>query len=338
MLLVCSIIGVASCVNNDGNNNSNSVNTNGNNEVTASSVNGEDAVQQTDTTKQEAKNVKPEGPKLSFATTEAALEYMKSSKDADKYAEGIIPHMATEDLSYATKLLNNTYQRFLIVDKELMRVGLFDKYGREILSYGIACARNFGTKHRKADSRTPEGFFSVEGVYNSTDWLFTDDNGYTSPARGQFGPRFIRIKIPVTSQIGIHGTAAPGSIGRRCSHGCIRVKNENILELVKYVEPGMPVIITPSKRDQQVNAKEGVHIAKVTMDPYGKYTAPAVSAPVKQNQTPANTSSKSKNQTEETATSVKEPQQGEAAEQVKEEVPAPEPSSSTTEQTNSNPE
>ena len=39
---------------------------------------------------------------------------------------------------------------------------------------------NFGTKHEKGDSRTPEGLFSVEGIYDSTDWLFTDDDGVTS--------------------------------------------------------------------------------------------------------------------------------------------------------------
>ena len=68
----------------------------------------------------------------------------------------------------------------------------------------MACAKNYGTKHKKADSRTPEGFFEVEGIYNSTDWLYTDDDGVTSKKKGQFGPRFIRLKIPVTSQIGIH--------------------------------------------------------------------------------------------------------------------------------------
>ncbi|MCM1319128.1 MAG: L,D-transpeptidase [Muribaculaceae bacterium] len=213
----------------------------------------------------------PEEPKLSFASTQQALDYMNASPDAAKYAEGIIPRMAEDELSYATNLLNNKYDKFLIIDKEKMRVGLFDKYGREILSYGIACSRRYGTKHKKADNRTPEGFFSVEGIYDSTDWLFTNDNGYTSPAKGQFGPRFIRIKNPVSYQIGLHGTASPGSIGRRTSHGCIRVTNDNILELVKYVTPGMPVIISPSARDQQVNNNEGYHIAKITMDPYGKY-------------------------------------------------------------------
>lgn len=280
LMLIYISISFVSC-NKGGSANSDSSGVDNDSTILVSETNAQPDSEKNDTTDNKKSNDAALRPQLKFATAEDALEYMRSSKDADKYAAGIIPHMATEELSYATKLLNNTYQRFLIVDKELMRVGLFDKYGREILSYGMACARNFGTKHRKADSRTPEGFFSVEGIYNSTDWLFTDDNGYTSPARGQFGPRFIRIKNPVTTQIGIHGTAAPGSIGRRCSHGCIRVKNENILELVKYVEPGMPVIITPSSRDQQINTKEGVHIAKVTMDPFGKYSVPSISAPVK---------------------------------------------------------
>lgn len=221
----------------------------------------------------------PATPKYLFNNTQEVLDFMTSSPNASKYAEGILPKMAEDNVTYATNLINSEYDKFLIIDKQIMRVGLFDKYGREILSYGIACAKNYGTKHKKADSRTPEGFFSVEGIYDSTDWLFTDDNGHTSKVKGQFGPRFIRIKNPVSTQIGLHGTGSPGSIGRRCSHGCIRVKNENILELVKYVTPGMPVIISPSKRDHQVNEKEGYNIAMVTMDPYGKYKTSVTATP-----------------------------------------------------------
>ena len=163
------------------------------------------------------------------------------------------------------KLLNNQHDGFLIVDKESMQVALYDRYGREQLKYGIACVRNYGTKHKKGDSRTPEGFFSVEGIYDSTDWLFRDDNGKVSKVKGQFGPRFIRLLIPGTTQIGIHGTRAPGSIGLRCSHGCIRVTNDHILELVKHVKPGMPVIVSPSRRDEKVNVNEGNRIPWVSV-------------------------------------------------------------------------
>ena len=88
-------------------------------------------------------------------------------------------------MEYAEKLVNNTHDGFIIVDKSRMKVVLFDKYGREKLSYGMACAKNYGTKHKKADSRTPEGYFTASGIYDSTEWLFTDDNGKTSPKNGQ---------------------------------------------------------------------------------------------------------------------------------------------------------
>lgn len=202
-------------------------------------------------------------PYVHFDNKEQAIRFMEASPKAAEYKRGIIWKIVNENLEYAEKLLNNSHDRFLIVDKGSMRVIVYNKYGVEEVNYGIACARNFGTKHKKADSRTPEGFFSVEGIYDSTDWLFTNDNGYTSPARGQFGPRFIRLKIPTTTQIGLHGTAAPGSIGRRTSHGCIRLTNENIMKLVKMVDKGMPVIVSPGPRDRSVNEKEGVKIYSV---------------------------------------------------------------------------
>lgn len=201
-----------------------------------------------------------------FATSQEALDYMQNSPYREKYEAGILPRMARENLPYTNKLLNSTYSRFLVVDKGKMKVQVYDCYGRKEVEYGIACAKNFGTKHEKGDSRTPEGFFSVEGIYDSTDWLFTDDNGVTSPKKGQFGPRFIRLRIPTTSQIGIHGTCAPWSIGSRASHGCIRVTNENIFKLVEIVEVGMPVIVNPGSRDMRVNLEEGYDVPYITTD------------------------------------------------------------------------
>ena len=182
--------------------------------------------------------------------------------------------MASEELDYAEKLLNNEYDRFIVVDKASMKVILYSRYGEVLKKYGMACAKNYGTKHRKADSRTPEGFFTAEGIYDSTDWLFTDDNGVTSPKKGQFGPRFVRLKCPNTSQIGIHGTVAPWSIGHRASHGCIRLTNENILELVEYVQIGMPIIVSPGPKDMAVNESEGFSIASITTLPGGKRAVP----------------------------------------------------------------
>ena len=42
---------------------------------------------------------------------------------------------------------------------------------------------------------------------------------------------------------GIHGTDTPSSIGHSVSHGCVRLRNEDIATLYAMVEPGTPVYI-----------------------------------------------------------------------------------------------
>lgn len=44
----------------------------------------------------------------------------------------------------------------------------------------------------------------------------------------------------------IHGTAHEDHIGKKSSHGCIRMKNQDILELFKHSQINMPVIIMDS--------------------------------------------------------------------------------------------
>lgn len=202
-----------------------------------------------------------------FATPAQALAFMSDEQWKPFFEGSILPQMARDYFPYAQKLLKNRYERFIVVDKYTMRVKLFDRYGRLLRSHKMACGRNYGTKHEKADERTPEGFFSVEGIYDSTDWLFVDDNGVKSEIKGQFGPRFVRLRIPGTTQIGIHGTCSPRSLGWRCSHGCIRITNEQIMEFVEFVEPGMPVIVNPGRIDTRTNLEEGYDIPWISTQP-----------------------------------------------------------------------
>lgn len=41
----------------------------------------------------------------------------------------------------------------------------------------------------------------------------------------------------------IHGTSEEGYIGEPASHGCIRMKNEDVIELYNHVDAGTPVLI-----------------------------------------------------------------------------------------------
>ena len=198
-------------------------------------------------------------------SADEVLAFMNASPDSALYAEGVIGLIAKDSPSYAKKLLKNTHERFIVADKGSLRVYLYDRWGRELKRYRMCAGKGRGTKKEKGDSRTPEGFFTVEGIYDSTDWLFTDDDGVTSKVKGQFGPRFVRLRTPVSLQIGIHGTCAPWSLGARTSHGCMRLSNESILELVEYVEPGMPVIVNPSNADQAVNEEEGNDVTRLKL-------------------------------------------------------------------------
>ena len=207
----------------------------------------------------------PEKPVLT--TTEEILEYINNSPDKERYNAGIIPQMAKDVPEYAGKLLNNEEDGFLIVDKNTMKCYRYDRFGVEQERVGIACAKPYGSKHKYRDNRTPEGYFTIEGIYNSTEWLYTDDDGNTSEVKGQFGPRFMRLKTPVSSQIGIHGTVAPWSIGGRRSHGCIRMLNENILRFAEICKAGWPVIVSPGPRDMKVNEEEGYDIPSVAVIP-----------------------------------------------------------------------
>lgn len=59
---------------------------------------------------------------------------------------------------------------------------------------------------------------------------------------GGFGTRWMGLNVPWGSY-GIHGTNRPRSIGYDASAGCIRMRNQDVEDLYKYVKVGTPVAI-----------------------------------------------------------------------------------------------
>lgn len=57
-----------------------------------------------------------------------------------------------------------------------------------------------------------------------------------------FGTRWIGLNVP-WGMYGIHGTNRPQSIGRFASHGCIRMRNQDVEQLYDMVGIGTKVII-----------------------------------------------------------------------------------------------
>jgi len=60
-----------------------------------------------------------------------------------------------------------------------------------------------------------------------------------------FSPTLVDTEAFADGVIGIHGTNRPELIGSDVSHGCVRLRNEDVLDLERRQVPlGMPVTIT----------------------------------------------------------------------------------------------
>ena len=87
------------------------------------------------------------------------------------------------------------------------------------------------------DNPTPPGEY-----YITIKMKPTNSNGvYGVLAMGVSGFSNKLTDWPQGGQLGIHGTNDPSTVGKDVSHGCIRLKNEDILDLSQYVAYGTPV-------------------------------------------------------------------------------------------------
>lgn len=108
---------------------------------------------------------------------------------------------------YEILVLVESRELFLFCDEELFRM------------YTVAIG--------KTSTPTPKGDFTVVSKIKS-------------PYHEAYGSRWIGLSAP---NIGIHGTNNPASIGTHASSGCIRMRNEDIEELFKFVQVGTKVFI-----------------------------------------------------------------------------------------------
>lgn len=141
---------------------------------------------------------------------------------------------------------------YIIVDKGTMTLTVYDAGGSQMFTAPVACGRGYGDKKRKGDNRTPEGFFIISEIRNSSSWSH-DFNDGLGKRKGAYGGWFLRLLAPPHTGIGIHGTHIPQSLGYRDTEGCIRVENSVVDLLRTLVETGTPVVILPSSKDDKVN-------------------------------------------------------------------------------------
>jgi lipoprotein-anchoring transpeptidase ErfK/SrfK len=110
------------------------------------------------------------------------------------------------------------------------------------IRYGIGVGR---------EGFTWSGVKSVERKTEWPDWYPPAEMLQRQPylprmmAGGAGNPLGARAMYIAGTQYRIHGTNNPGSIGKRMSSGCIRMTNENAIDLYNRVKIGAKVVVLP---------------------------------------------------------------------------------------------
>lgn len=137
---------------------------------------------------------------------------------------------------------NAVAQNCIIISKKEFKLIVLNSESDTLCCYKCGIGLNPGDKKYVGDKRTPEGKFLISSIEDSKNWTHDFLDG-TGPRPYAYGPYFIRLKTQGWSGIGIHGTCFPETIGTRSSEGCVRLKNDDLSDLIRYVNIGTEVII-----------------------------------------------------------------------------------------------
>lgn len=104
---------------------------------------------------------------------------------------------------------------------------------------GDRVVRMYHVATGKRTTPSPRGEFRIVNRVAHPTWY--GPHRIVAPgAANPLGTRWMGLSVP---GFGIHGTNVPSSIGSDASHGCIRMKNEDVEELFERVPVGAPVVL-----------------------------------------------------------------------------------------------
>ena len=139
---------------------------------------------------------------------------------------------------------------FILMSKKDFYLYVYEAQGRDtvlVARYDACFSLKKGQKARKGDMKTPhctfKNPFKITEIADASKWKHDFGDG-----RGNilsYGHWFLRLKTPGSKGIGIHGsTNNRESVPGRASEGCIRLLDEDIIDLRRhYAFVGMKVVI-----------------------------------------------------------------------------------------------
>ena len=159
-----------------------------------------------------------------------------AAADSDEATEAPA-HLRRQIVSYATNEAPGT----IIIDTPNTYL-YFVLGGGKAMRYGIGVGR---------EGFTWSGVKTVERKSEWPDWVPPAEMLERQPylprfvAGGPSNPLGARAMYLGGTVYRIHGTNQPNSIGKRVSSGCIRMVNDDVIDLYERVKPGTKVVVLP---------------------------------------------------------------------------------------------
>lgn len=164
-------------------------------------------------------------------------------------------------VSHADNTANlKSYKRFgspvgtvsIIIDKSDYELSVYDEKGWYATYPVVFGNSSLSDKKMEGDKNTPEGVFHIANKRVHEKWCRYLGLDYPTPGdRQKFNERKRRGEIPANASIGggigIHGTWPHEDFVidryKNWTLGCISMKNEHVIELYQYTQPGTKVTI-----------------------------------------------------------------------------------------------
>jgi lipoprotein-anchoring transpeptidase ErfK/SrfK len=135
--------------------------------------------------------------------------------------------------------LSKAYGTIVTIDRGNFKLRLFKN---------LKLSKTYGVAVGMPAYPTPTGLFSISNKAVNPAWTAPNSpwaGAYaneTVPGGSAENPLKARW-MGIVNGVGIHGTGAEGSIGSRASHGCIRMRVSEVIDLYPRVPVGSPVLI-----------------------------------------------------------------------------------------------
>ena len=151
----------------------------------------------------------------------------------------LTPALVATKPKITTGSLAKAYGTIVTIDRGNFKLRLFKN---------LKLSKTYGVAVGAPGYATPTGRYTIANKAVNPAWTAPDSpwaGAYRNevvPGGSAENPLKARW-LGIVGGVGIHGTGAPGSIGSRASHGCIRMTVPDVIDLYPRVPVGSPVLI-----------------------------------------------------------------------------------------------